>query len=124
MHAAAQFVRERLEGFDGRDYVTLGAAAGALTSKHPVSATLLYHLMIESILNRASANQYSYAVRDVRNCESLAGQLPEDPRSKGMTPSWHACARSTAASPSSGNSFVKAPEPESPAPTLVSNRYT
>jgi hypothetical protein len=34
--------------------------------------------MIESILDRASANQYGYAVRDVRNCESLAGQLPED----------------------------------------------
>jgi hypothetical protein len=34
--------------------------------------------MIESILDRASANQYGYAVRDVRNYESLAGQLPED----------------------------------------------
>jgi hypothetical protein len=29
LHVAAQFVRERLEEFDGRDYVTLGAAAGA-----------------------------------------------------------------------------------------------
>jgi len=54
----------------------LGAAAEALAGKHPVSATLLYRLMIESILGRASANQYGYAVRDVRNCESLAGQLP------------------------------------------------
>ena len=34
--------------------------------------------MIESILGRASASQYGYAVRDVRNCESLAGQLPAD----------------------------------------------
>ena len=54
-------------------------AAEALAGKHPVSATLLYRLMIESILGRASANQYGYyAVRNVRNCESLAGQLPED----------------------------------------------
>jgi hypothetical protein len=78
LHAAAQLVRERLEEFDGRDYVTLGAAAEALAGKHPVAATLLYRRMIESILGRASANQYGYAVRDVRNCESLAGQLPED----------------------------------------------
>ena len=78
LHAAAQLVRERLEEFDGRDYVTLGAAAEALAGKHPIAATLLYRLMIESILGRASANQYGYAVRDVRNCESLAGQLPED----------------------------------------------
>jgi hypothetical protein len=55
-----------------------GAAAEALAGKHPVAATLLYRRMIESILGRASANQYGYAVRDVRNCESLAGQLPED----------------------------------------------
>jgi tetratricopeptide (TPR) repeat protein len=78
LHAAAQLVRERLEEFDGRDYVTLGAAAEALAGKHPVAATLLYRRMIESILGRASANQYGYAVRNVRNCESLAGQLPED----------------------------------------------
>jgi hypothetical protein len=76
--ATAQLVRERLEEFDGRDYVKLGAAAEALAGKHPVTATLLYRLMIESILGRASANQYGYAVRDVRNCESLAVQLPED----------------------------------------------
>ena len=56
----------------------LAAAAEALAGKHPVAATLLYRRMIESILGRASANQYGYAVRDVRNCESLAGQLPED----------------------------------------------
>ena len=56
----------------------MGAAAEALAGKHPVAATLLYRRMIESILGRASANQYGYAVRDVRNCESLAGQLPED----------------------------------------------
>jgi tetratricopeptide (TPR) repeat protein len=78
LHAAAQLVRERLEEFDGRDYVTLGAAAEALAGKHPVAATLLYRRMIESILGRASANQYGYAVRDVRNCESLAGQISED----------------------------------------------
>ena len=78
LHGAAQLVRDRLKEFDGRDYVTLAAAAEALAGKHPVAATLLYRRMIESILGRASANQYVYAVRDVRNCESLAGQLPED----------------------------------------------
>jgi hypothetical protein len=41
-------------------------------------ATLLYWLIIESTLGRASASQYGYAVRDVRNCESLASQLPQD----------------------------------------------
>ena len=56
----------------------LAAAAEALAGKYPVAATLLYRLMIESILGRASANQYGYAVRDVLNCESLARQLPED----------------------------------------------
>jgi hypothetical protein len=83
LHAAAQLVRERLEEFDGRDYVTLGAVAEALAGKHPVAATLLYRRMIESILGRASANQYGYAVRDVRNCESLVAQLPEDPGIEG-----------------------------------------
>ncbi|MCW2241787.1 DUF6880 family protein [Azospirillum canadense] len=78
VHGAAQLVRERLEEFDGRDYRTLPAAAEALAGKHPVAATLLYRRMIESILGRASASQYGYAVRDVRHCESLAGQLPED----------------------------------------------
>ena len=88
LHGAAQLVRDRLKEFDGRDYVTLaaaaaGAAAEALAGKQPVAATLLYRRMIESILGRASANQYGYAVRDVRNCESLAGQLPEDAGMEG-----------------------------------------
>jgi len=43
-----------------------------------ISVPPLYRRMIESILDRASANQYGYAVRDVRNCENLAGQLPQD----------------------------------------------
>jgi hypothetical protein len=72
--------------------------------------------MIESILDRASANQYGYAVRDVRNYESLAGQLPEDVGIEGHDAFMAPCARSTAANPSSGNSFVKAPEPEASAP--------
>jgi hypothetical protein len=81
LHGAAQLVRDRLKEFDGRDYVTLaaaGAAAEALAGKQPVAATLLYRRMVESILGRASVNQYGYAVRDVRHCESLAGQLPGD----------------------------------------------
>ena len=78
LHGAAQLVRDRLGEFDGRDYVTWELAAEALAGKHPITATLLYRRMIESILGRASANQYGYAVRDVRNCESLAGQLPGD----------------------------------------------
>jgi hypothetical protein len=116
LHAAAQLVRERLEEFDGRDYVTLGAAAEALAGNHPVAATLLYRLMIESILGRVSANQYGYAVRDVRNARAWPSSFPRMPGSRGTTPSWPACARSTAASPGSGTSFAKAPEPEAPAP--------
>jgi hypothetical protein len=83
LHAAAQLVRDRLDEFDGRDYVTLGAAAEPLAGKHQVAATLLYRRMIESILGRVSGSQYVYAVRDVRNCESLAGQLPEDSEIEG-----------------------------------------
>ena len=79
--------------------------------------------MIESILDRASANQYGYAVRDVRNYESLAGQLPEDVGIEGHDAFMAPCARSTVANLSSGNSFVKAPDPEAPA-TFVRNQYT
>jgi hypothetical protein len=78
LHAAAQLVRRGLEEFDGQDYVTLWAAAEALAGKHAVAATPLYRWMIESILGCARANQYGYAVRDVRNCKILAGQLPKD----------------------------------------------
>jgi hypothetical protein len=75
---AERLVRERLAELDGQDYVSLSPAADKLAGKFPIAATLLYRRMAESILKRASANQYGYAVRDVRNCESLAGQLPAD----------------------------------------------
>jgi hypothetical protein len=86
LHGAERVVHERLAEFVGRDYVTLGASAKPLAGRFPAAA-LLYRLMIESILGRASASQYGYAVRDVRNLESLAAQLPEGSDIEGTVPS-------------------------------------
>lgn len=73
--AADRLVRERLSEFHGRQYEFLSAAAETLAGRYPTAATLLFRRMVEDILQRASAKQYRYAVRDLWNCESLAGRL-------------------------------------------------
>lgn len=54
-------------------------AAEALAERYPAAATLLHRVLAEDVLRRASSRQYTYAVRDVRSCASLAPLLPMEP---------------------------------------------
>jgi hypothetical protein len=73
--AAAELVRARMVELDGGDYGTLNRAAAALTSRYPLTATLLFRRMAEDILRRAAASQYQYAAGYVRECEALSSRL-------------------------------------------------
>ena len=78
LEAAARLVRDNRYDLNGRDYGRLRPAAEALAERHPAAATLLYRLLAEDVLQRASSRQYQYAARDVRSCEGLAPFLPDE----------------------------------------------
>ncbi|PHK93396.1 hypothetical protein CR162_18850 [Pseudoroseomonas rhizosphaerae] len=79
LDAANRLVRAHHEEMDGRDYGRLRPAAEALAERYPAAATLLHRVLAEDVLRRASSRQYTYAVRDVRSCASLALLLPMEP---------------------------------------------
>ena len=70
--AADRLVAERIDEFDGRHYELLHDSARYLAAEYPTSAARLYRLMVVSILDRASANQYGYAVRYLKEAETLS----------------------------------------------------
>ena len=70
--AADRLVAERIDEFDGRHYELLHDSARYLAAEYPTSAARLYRLMVASILDRASANQYGYAIRYLKESESLS----------------------------------------------------
>ncbi len=72
LDAADRLVGERIDELDGRHYELLHEAAHYLAAEYPASATQLYRLMVISILDRASANQYGYAVRYLKEAENLS----------------------------------------------------
>ena len=78
--AADRLVAERTDEFDGRHYELLHDSALYLASEFPTSAVRLHRLMVVSILDRASASQYGYAVRYLKEAENLcpnAGRIEE-----------------------------------------------
>ncbi|WP_120010111.1 DUF6880 family protein [Teichococcus vastitatis] len=79
LDAANRLVRAHHEEMDGRDYGRLRPAAEALAERYPAAATLLHRALAEDVLRRASSRQYTYAVRDIRSCISLAPLLPTEP---------------------------------------------
>ena len=70
--AADRLVAERIDEFDGRHFELLHDSAQYLAAEYPTSAARLYRLMVTSILDRASANQYGYAVRYLKEAENLS----------------------------------------------------
>ncbi len=70
--AADRLVGERIDELNGRHYELLDECARFLAAEYPTSAARLYRLMVTSILDRASANQYGYAVRDLKEAENLS----------------------------------------------------
>lgn len=67
-----QLVQRRWQELDGRNYELLTRTAHVLTEKFPYATTLVYRLMIESVLERANSKQYGYAARDLQECRRLA----------------------------------------------------
>ena len=72
LDAADRLVGERIDELNGRHYELLHESAQYLAAEYPASATQLYRLMVISILDRASANQYSYAVGYLKEAENLS----------------------------------------------------
>ena len=73
-------IAERIDAFDGRHYEPLREAARYLAAEFPTSAVQLYRRMVVSTLKRASANQYDYAVRYLKEAENLtidAGRIED-----------------------------------------------
>ena len=78
--AADRMVDERFDELDGRHYELLDESARFLAAEYPTSAAQLYRLMVTSTLDRASANQYLYAVRYLKEAENLS---PDTSRIEG-----------------------------------------
>ena len=72
---AGEFVRDRLDELDGRDYTVLRPAAETLSSDHPAAATLLYRRLVSGVLDRANSKYYPYAARDFLAAAALAGSV-------------------------------------------------
>ena len=64
--AADRLLRGQVDRLDPRHYELLNLAAERLADRYPLAATLLWRRKVEDVLERASSNQYSYAVRDLR----------------------------------------------------------
>jgi hypothetical protein len=72
LDAAANLVVKRSAEIDGRHYDLLNHAIDRLEGKHALAATILLRAKIDSVLARASATQYAWAVRDIERCAALA----------------------------------------------------
>jgi hypothetical protein len=75
---ADHLVRRRSDELDGRNYEALRRAAETLTTKWPVSATLIYRALVSSVLERGYAKAYRYAARDLESASILAPKLAPD----------------------------------------------
>lgn len=69
---AAEMTLRRAGEIDGDRYEVLTPAAEALSTKHPLAATLLLRAMIDFTLERARSSRYRHAARHLQECESLA----------------------------------------------------
>jgi len=69
--AAAKLTLDRASELDGRDYHALNGAAEALTDAHPLAATVIRRLMIDSVLDRAASASYVYSAKNLAACAAL-----------------------------------------------------
>ena len=80
---AERLVVKRRTQWDGRRYVILAPAAEVLESDKPLGATILFHALIGSILERAQSPAYAHAPRyyadwkALRRARTRAGPLNE-----------------------------------------------
>ena len=72
LDVAADLVVKRSAEIDGRHYDLLNHAIDRLEGRHALAATILLRAKIDSVLARASATQYAWAVRDIERCAALA----------------------------------------------------
>ncbi|KQT49287.1 hypothetical protein ASG52_10030 [Methylobacterium sp. Leaf456] len=72
---AARLVLARRSEWSGRNWEVLAPAADALAPDHPLAASLLYRALIDDILERARANAYGHAVRDLAKLAILAEEV-------------------------------------------------
>jgi hypothetical protein len=77
LRRAASVVADRLAAIDGDAYWVLGPAAERLEAKEPLAATLLHRKMIDFALDRGRSSRYGHAVRHLRSCAWLAGQISD-----------------------------------------------
>ena len=66
---------ERFAELDGNHYEVLSPAAEALSTKHPLAATLLLRAMIDFALKENRVKRYRHAARHLMECAGLAGAI-------------------------------------------------
>lgn len=71
---AAKLVIERRDGWEGRHYEILSAAAQTLEADHPLAATILYRALLDDILARARSPAYGHGARYLAKLDALAAQ--------------------------------------------------
>jgi hypothetical protein len=71
---AAKLVIERREGWEGRHYEILSAAAQTLEPDHPLAATILYRALLDDILSRARSPACGHGARYLDRLHALAAQ--------------------------------------------------
>lgn len=74
---AARMITERRNEFDGDDYELLSSAAEALSTKYPLSATILRRAMIDFTLEKARSTRYKHAARHLVECAGTASRLTD-----------------------------------------------
>jgi hypothetical protein len=74
-HLAAKLAEQRRAELDGRRYDILQPAAEALADRHPRAATMLYRIMIDSVLERGLSAAYGHAAKNLRACAEIANRV-------------------------------------------------
>ena len=77
LHRAARLVQQRFTELDGNHYEILTPAAGALSARFPLAATLALRAMIDFTLSAAKSSRYQHAARHLTACDALAGQIED-----------------------------------------------
>lgn len=74
---AAKLVTARAAELDGDYYELMSPAAEALSTKHPLAATILLRSMIDFTLESGRSSRYKHAARHLVECRSLASQIED-----------------------------------------------
>jgi hypothetical protein len=70
--ALKELTLKRRDAFDGGRYRELTPAADFLAATEPETAALLYRLMVNRVLEKASSKYYAHAARNLRKAESCS----------------------------------------------------